>query len=135
VASPLLPLFRSLIPSWKLFDVAGELPVLEARVSLTSAPEAPWWPVLSVPSRGFFSLFLNPHGNLRLAQLTLLERLLDEVQELGPDGAGVEAGTSYRITRALTAASLPAGTPFQFRLKLGETVVLRSRLHGPEEEA
>lgn len=65
---------RILLPSWRLFDDTGPIPKLYARTEGSSS----WLPALTPPRWRWYSIFLNPEGNLYHAACNSLERLLHE---------------------------------------------------------
>lgn len=71
------------IPSWRFFDQAGPfffLDVQEEIAEAGSGTEASnWQSFLSPPRIRFQNLFLNPVGNLYLAQINLVERFAIEL--------------------------------------------------------
>jgi hypothetical protein len=68
--------FRALLPSWKFFDRVGVIPTFSYRADQNEwilwSPRAP---------RGWSTLFLNSNGNLELAKVSHLERVLGELTE------------------------------------------------------
>lgn len=79
---------RLFIPSWRLFDRLGTVPRLYVRSSTTSESwSGEWAPVPLQSEIKWWSLFLNPRGNLNHALCTVLDRTLlepdnSELQEI-----------------------------------------------------
>jgi hypothetical protein len=94
VRHPALALARVLVPSWRFFDAVGAHPELLARVAGADGCFGPWRPVLRAPRRAWWNVAWHPEGNLALARLSLLDRLL-------ADGAAADAAptslVSYRL--------------------------------------
>lgn len=67
---------RPLMPSWRFFDKTVSFPTLYARIVDSDRPNQEWNLVLSTPKLRWFSLFLNPDGNLRHAYCNALEQLV-----------------------------------------------------------
>lgn len=70
---------RLFIPSWRLFDRLGTVPRLYVRCSTASGSwSGDWAPVPLQSEIKWWSLFLNPRGNLNHALCTVLDRALLE---------------------------------------------------------
>lgn len=68
--------FRILIPAWRFFDDTTVVPKLYVRSTTGGQLESGWLPGLKVPKLKWYSLFLNPEGNLYHAVCNALEHLL-----------------------------------------------------------
>lgn len=100
---------KILIPSWRFFDQPGTRFILEIRVKASA--KAPWgeWEkaFLTIPSRKWFHLFLNPSGNLYLARVSAVDRLALEAQETkAAEHELLEKSASYQIVKSLATQSL-----------------------------
>lgn len=97
-----LSLFRALFPSWRFFEDTTEVPVLFYRVAASNEKFGQWRPGLKKPNRHWYSIFLNPEGNLFLAYVGLLEQLLHDAAEIPPEQAERLADSvSYQLTKNL----------------------------------
>lgn len=111
-------LLRSLLPSWRFFEDVEPGPELSFRVVTAGAEPGPWRAALT-PGGALFPL-LNAHGNLHLAEQSLVEQLEAEL-----DGAELEGAPQlvpYRLVQRLVEARLRAsegaerGVRYQFRI-------------------
>jgi hypothetical protein len=134
IRSRTLQLFRVLIPSWRFFDVADPMPMLEFRMAPEGQGFGPWLEAIERPGkRSAWRIFWNPVENERLARHSLVRQLLDDVNdEVEPD---IADSVSYELVRNLVldrvGSEARAGKlRFQFRMTLeGDEVLL-----APEEE-
>jgi hypothetical protein len=76
-----LKLFRVVIPSWRFFDELGDVSRLHYRFGSESSKLGPWILYSEKPARNLGTLFLNPRGNLYLANIGLISGL-PETEEL-----------------------------------------------------
>ena len=120
-------LVRALLPSWRFFDQVEPAPKLAYRVGPGQRELGEWQPVVFGSPRALGSLWLNPAGNLALAEHALLERLLGELAEPELSTASqVQALTTYQLVLRLVRARLAEGARaqveglFQFKLSLAE---------------
>jgi hypothetical protein len=131
IRSRTLQLFRVLIPSWRFFDVADPVPVLELRLAPAQGDFGPWLEAIDRPGeRRPRQLFWNPRENELLARHSLVRQLFDDVNdEVDPD---ISKSVSYELVRGLVLerAAREAARRFQFRMTLEGDEVLLS----PEEE-
>ena len=117
--SPGLSLLRCLFPAWRFFEEIADIPVLSHRVIEPDGAPGPWVTTLQAPARHATMLFLNAPGNLHLAQQSLVEPLVAQLEdEPDADPTGL---TSYRLVQALVAGRIrtlgQSGTgQYQFRL-------------------
>lgn len=133
VANPVVQRLRVLFPSWRFFDVPGDVPQLSVRWGRDPAQLGTWRPVASRPRRRPQMLAYNPSGNLALAHATLLHALVDAVETACVDESrsphldGAEQlarSVPYRLTsrlareHVLRSAPEASGLRFQFRLVL-----------------
>lgn len=86
---------RALLPSWNFFDQVA--PKATLYYKLTSANH--WEPCLKAPKRKFLNLFLNPFGNLYLAQQSVVERLIYDIHQAGQTKAenSISDTVSYQL--------------------------------------
>lgn len=102
-----LNLIRALFPKWSFFDQIAYGFELEFKI-----PGATRWEPLSFQqSRQLFSLFLNPHGNLALAQGNILEHFVQDIQQLqlkNPliDSKDVQSLTTFKMLKSLLEVKL-----------------------------
>lgn len=125
-------LLRALIPSWRFFDGSGIVTDLQFRVSPRDGRDfGPWRSALpNEPTRSFGGLFFNPGGNLRLACLSLIERLLEEEGEVTKESSSyrlVENLIRYRLRQS--EAGRESGARFQFKITSGGDDALVSLEH------
>jgi hypothetical protein len=99
-------LFRVFIPSWRFFDELGEVSHLYYRFGADPESLGDWIQYSEKPNRHLGALFLNPRGNLHLANMGLISEL-PSTQEL------VENLVRFQIIE--TKAS-----QFFFQFKAGE---------------
>lgn len=66
------------IPTWKFFDQLGTVSKLYYR-TLNQSGCTEWMPVIEKPDRRLLNLFYNPKGNLYLACVALVDRLVFEM--------------------------------------------------------
>jgi hypothetical protein len=124
VGSPLLALLRVLLPSYRFFDDVFDAPLLRVRAG--AAPGAgELVDALTPPARRPRQLVWNPEGNLHLAHVSLLERLVNDLADAGPLGLA-EARTlpAHRMVEALVEERAEAlgllGPWLQFELRYGD---------------
>lgn len=122
---------RSLFPSWRFFEDAEAGPTLWFCVESSEAPEAPWQPALL--SRTASGFWLNAEGNLLLAQQSLVEQLLSELDGVREDVAPTL--TAYRLIQRLVeetarkSRTSSAPVRYRFRLCSGDEVEFESESH------
>ena len=113
-------LLRSVFPAWRFFeDVESTTDLYYRSAEGLSDPYGPWRHARSSPCLGAASVFFNPEGNLALAEQSLVEQLLADL-----DGCAVERATSlvpYRLVqelvkRRLREDGLSSPARYQFRL-------------------
>lgn len=110
-----MSLLRALIPSWKFFDELGASVHLRFRTawsldrwdswqevssfsinSKTARTERPWW-----------KLFINASENLRLAELSLVERLAFDLSSMQvPELSGLKSHLSYKLVESWIRSEL-----------------------------
>lgn len=104
------------MPSWRFFDRPGWIPRLEIRIDQNDW--APWQPVFK---RNLFTFFRNGPGNLTLAKISLLERLMEEAPRAETPEAFSQS-TTFRLTKALArdvALEMdPRAHSYQFRIRI-----------------
>ena len=125
-----MSLLRVLIPSWKFFDELGSSVELRYRTTRTLDSWDLWQesprirPVSKQPlnTRPWWRLFLNAPENLKLAEMSLLERLAFDLSSMpDPDLSGLKSTLSYQLVESwirfqLSSASAGAVRYFQFEL-------------------
>lgn len=121
---PLFQWLRLFFPSWRFFEDFGPTPVLSARVMTGSQEFGPWQETLPAAPRSAGMLFLNPFGNLRLALMDLVDRLLADAARLSPQE--LEQSLSFRLVRNAVEFSLRKqghqGTRrYQFKISLQDS--------------
>jgi hypothetical protein len=83
-----------LLPRWNFFDQVA--PKATLYYKLTSANH--WVACLKPPSRKFLHLFINPYGNLYLAQHGIIENLIHDIHEQGEKAVDkIEETVSYKL--------------------------------------
>lgn len=110
------------IPTWKFFDQLGTVSNLFYR-ELNKTGDGPWMPVFDKPKRNFLNLFYNPEGNLYLACVALVDRLVHEVgtnHTLSPQD--IEQLESFLLVKNLVLVFLQEkkskGFRFQFKIQV-----------------
>ena len=78
-------LLRLLFPSWAFFDSVGDVPRLQARVTLHDGVFGPWRDVLHAPPRTWRSVLYHPEGTAHLALQSAVDRLAVECAQGEPD--------------------------------------------------
>jgi len=94
-------LFRCLVPSWRFFDQVEPMPALRYRVAPHGGDWGDWREALTAPRRTRSSLWLNAAGNLHLAQQSLIEHLVADLEGAAESGAAPHELVSYRLVCAL----------------------------------
>lgn len=124
-------LLRCLLPSWRFFEDVEPGPALTFAVAAAGEGFGPWHHALTAP--GARGLFLNAAGNLALAQQSLVEQLLHEL-----DGVREESAPSlvpYQLVQRLIAErarelGVARGSArYKFRLGSAEEVHFESAEH------
>jgi hypothetical protein len=124
LSHPVLTLLRVLLPSYRFFDDVFEAPTLRVRAGdVPGAGELV--PALSPPARRARQWIWNPEGNLHLAHVSLLERLVNDLADAGPiahsDARGLPA---HRMVEWLAQERVEAlglaGAWLQFELRYGD---------------
>jgi hypothetical protein len=124
-------ILKALLPSWNFFDEVGESYELQHRVRLGAGRWGVWTPTLiQADPRWVGALFLNPQGNLRLAQRSIGDRLVRALDEAA-EGASPAVTQVHReledLVRSQVARMMLGGdSDFEFRLASGENVVFSS---------
>lgn len=95
-------LFRAFFPSWKFFEDNGEVPHLFYRMKSKTEEWGPW-KLYPEPLRlKFQNFFLNPEGNFALACGSLLQHLVDDIEnEANSADTQIESTVPYRLTKNL----------------------------------
>jgi hypothetical protein len=144
VRHPAVALLRVLVPSWRFFDDIQTVPALLVRTATRDGEFGTWQALLPPAVRHWSFPVFNPEGNLRLAEHSLLERLLMDVSEWDERrGEAVDALVSYQLVlnlvRAETRCVMEQGAErLQFKLVERDAVtgalgsdLLVSREHSP----
>lgn len=118
---------RLFLPSWKFFEDFRETPRLFFRVAAVPGRFGPWQEACPpTETRPWTVLFLNPQGNLRLANLGAVDRLLDEAARR-PFDTESESSVSLRLIENIVRERLPAAAvEFQFKIGLEQEDLLIS---------
>ena len=117
-------MLRALVPSFRFFDDAAPVPVLLVRTGIAADALGPYRAVLPPVGRTFGTLFVNAHGNLRLAYFGLLEQLVADLNHLPDnDSEAARALVSYELVQGLAHECaqrelVDAAVCFQFKLQL-----------------
>jgi len=134
-----LALFRCLVPAWRFFEQIEPVPSLHYRVAPRGDDWGDWRNALTAPARTPSSLLLNAAGNLHLAQQSLVEHLVSEVEVAAELGRAQDELVSYRLVCALIGqcvrAALPASPSLRYQFRLAESggaTLFSSRVHGSE---
>ncbi|MET0391252.1 MAG: hypothetical protein ABW321_35090 [Polyangiales bacterium] len=116
--SPAWSLLRCLFPAWRFYETLGVRPLLQHRVLTPDGAIAAWQPTLPTPRRRPWLLLLNGEGNLHLAQQSLVEQLVQALEDVAAQGGDPAQLVSYRLVQALVLAQLPQqpDAVCQFRL-------------------
>lgn len=116
-----------LLPSWRFFERPGLVPRLFVRWGDDAEQLGPWHAVELDAPRPWSVVLWNPHGNLALAERSLLVRLLAEIDDAPDDDPGrvIAGSTTYRLVQRLAAqrvatmAEVPPGA-WQLCVRAGE---------------
>lgn len=112
------------IPTWKFFDQLGTVSKIYYRI-LDKSDSGAWMPVLEKPPRNLLNLFYNPEGNLYLACVALVDRLVFEIgsspESLSPEQT--EKLESYLLVQNMVKVLLVPKTVkkelrFQFKIQV-----------------
>ncbi len=91
---------RGLFPSWRFFESFGQVPQLFVRLAKSGAEFGEWEPCLLKSDRNWYSLFLNPKGNLILALNSLLEELVSDINDSDlNESAKIANSVSYALVK------------------------------------
>jgi hypothetical protein len=135
---------RVLFPSWRFFDRLGQVPRLEFRAGADPDALGPWQPALPPLPRSSWHVLYNPAGNYFLAEQSLVERLLLEIEAEprggGPREAEVTELISFRLVERLIRRRVTRPDEhYQFRVLLSDAgaaprdsdLVLLSEVYAP----
>jgi hypothetical protein len=135
-----LMLLRCLVPAWRFFEEIEPVPSLRYRVAPHGDDWSDWLDALAVPARTPGSLLLNAAGNLHLACQSLVEHLVDDLEDTSERDRAEHELVSYRLVCSLIEQQVRAALPssvllrYQFCLaeaERGEAPLFVSRVHGP----
>lgn len=120
-----LKLFRALVPSWGFFDRAGAVPHLFYRIrepqTDSSSSFGEWKNALTpAPARRWYNLIFNPQGGEFLAYHSLLQQLIDDLDEWDENQIDrFHESVSFRLIENLAIARIPnKNSDFQYQFKL-----------------
>lgn len=112
---------RIFMPSWRFFDRLGRVPEVFFRGKSLEAESKKWQPLLEKPKRKSYNLFFNPGGNLYLAQVSLIEQVLDDSQK---ESKKFEETVSFKLLKNLVREkvleSSPDYTHYDFKIIVRE---------------
>ncbi len=116
-----LALFRILIPSWRFFEDAGDVPSISYQLIQQSQTES-WLPALQPPRTGFLNLFFNQEVNIYLAVCGTVDKLIEEINQ-SPNDFDASASTSYQILLLFLQNELRAqpemkASSFRFKIQV-----------------
>lgn len=120
-----MTLLRCLVPSWRFFEQIEPVPALHYRFAPSADGRSDdwgdWQDALTVPARPLSSLFLNAAGNLYLAEQSLIEHLVADLDDASSRGEPQHELITYRLVCALIERRLrgtlpPSHVRYQFRL-------------------
>ena len=119
-------LLRAFFPSWRFYDDFNHLPVLSFRWRHAGGEFGEWTLCSPRPQRRLAALLVNTDGNLFLAENSLVQQLVTELQSVEPEEA--PGLVSYRLTDRLVRTRLPAdgSAEYQFKLSVDSEDVLQS---------
>ena len=120
------------IPTWKFFDQLGTVSKLYYR-DLSPDGAMIWLPVFEKPTRNFLNLFYNPEGNLYLACVALVDRLVIDVGSKEPLPAEyVEKLESYLLVQNMVRVFLREKFQTQF-LRVQFKIQVESEHASPDD--
>lgn len=132
-------LFRSLVPAWRFFEQIEPRPALRYRVAPGGEDWREWQEALQPVPRTASSLLINTAGNLHLATESLVEHLVDDLEDASEHGRSEDELVSYRLVCALVEqrvrATFGSSATLRFQFSLAEELegsapVFVSRVHG-----
>ncbi len=96
-------LFRAFFPSWRLFEDVGPLPCLFHRSSPSHVEDAwsEWQETLPHRPRGLCALLLDAEGNGRFASGSVVDQLVQSLDEASLDLDAFEGSVPYQLVCAL----------------------------------
>lgn len=83
IQNPYFNLFKSMFPSWKLYDESSDTPILLYKIidkKVESENNDQWKICFPPPKVRWFHLLLNPKGNLYLAYHSNIQQLLGDLE-------------------------------------------------------
>lgn len=123
IRSRSLALFRVLLPSWRFFEQVHPGPRLWCRFAALDAEFGSWQELLRAPPAGWQPVLINARGNLRLACLSAVEQLCNELETLAPEQDPAQL-TSYQVVSCIVevqlAELLRAGGPLRYQFCVAE---------------
>lgn len=113
IADPRLARLTALLPSWRFFERPGLVPQLCVRWGSDRDHLGPWHAIELVAARPWTVVLFNPHGNLALAERSLLVAMLGEIDDAPDDDAPrvIARSVTYRLLRRLAAERVAALAP------------------------
>ena len=112
-------LFRILIPSWRFFEDAGDVPEVFYQV-IEATHTSEWQALLARPRMTLTNLFLNSRTHIYLAAYGSVERLILEINEAKTPFDCTQSA-AYKILEHLVREKvtlIPHSKDFQFRFKI-----------------
>ncbi|MBX2988345.1 MAG: hypothetical protein KF802_10660 [Bdellovibrionaceae bacterium] len=128
-------LLRVLLPSWRFFERAGQVPQLAYRLLPSDPAPGAWIPCPAPVSRSWRHLVLNPRGNRNLAFHGLVERLMMDLNEWEDDRLNeFSSSVSYALVTEMVKFHLRRDSGlkegrFQFKIFVADEDVLLSEEH------
>lgn len=117
--SKLLMFFRAFFPSWKFFENTGD----HLNLYVMSDRKQDWKPVSFQMEKPFYGQVLNPQANDLLARRSLLEHLIQDLQNSSL--VEVENLTSFRLVQRLAQSELRKVEPifenFKFKILVNDS--------------
>lgn len=111
--------WRPFIPSWRFFDQVGDQARLWVRIGTNYGKLGEWKSCIPTQTRRPLHLFLNPKGNLALAQHAAVDRLAQDLEN-----KNLEESVSFRIVKQIVSEFV-IRTPgprtllrYQFRIEI-----------------
>lgn len=132
-------LFRCLVPAWRFFEQIAPLPALRYRVAPGGEDWRDWQDALHPVPRTASSLLINAAGNLHLASESLVEHLVEDLEDASEHRRSEDELVSYRLVCALVEqrvrATFGSSATLRFQFSLadseldGSALLFVSRVH------
>ncbi len=118
-------LFRVFFPSWRFFQEVAYVPMVHVKVFTTDFREQEWQPLITKLQRSALRLFYNPRANLTLAYQSLLEQVVQDINDFeNKDMDKFQFTNSYQLVNNLVQFKLREFVDFnqivkyQFKIRL-----------------